>query len=91
MMLTLLGGLELEGSSFGRPKPLVLLAYLSLEGARDRRHLAQLFWPQAASSAGSLSKALGQLRQGAGEAIRNDGATLHSLIETDVHHFLTAL
>jgi DNA-binding SARP family transcriptional activator len=91
MTLIVLGGLELEGSSFGRPKPLVLLAYLTLEGARDRRHLAQLFWPRAANPAGSLSKALGQLRQGAGEVFEDGGSALRSLVDTDADHFLAAL
>jgi hypothetical protein len=33
MLLRTLGGLELEGSSFGRLKPLLLLTYLLVEGA----------------------------------------------------------
>ena len=35
MLLSTLGGLALEGSSFRRPKPLLLLAYLAIEGPAD--------------------------------------------------------
>ena len=43
MRLGTLGGLELAGSDFTGPKPLLLLAYLCLEGVQARRHLAELF------------------------------------------------
>jgi hypothetical protein len=43
MKLLMLGKLKLEPSTFTRPKPLLLLAYLSLEGPRSRRDLAGLF------------------------------------------------
>jgi hypothetical protein len=43
MRLVMLGGLALEPSTFTRPKPLLLLAYLSLEGPRSRRDIAELF------------------------------------------------
>jgi hypothetical protein len=46
LQLKALGGLRLEGTSFARPTPLLLLAYLSLEGLQQRRHLAELFWTE---------------------------------------------
>ncbi len=58
----MLGGLELEGHTFHRLKPLLLLAYLALEGPKARRHLAQLFWPRAQDPLNSLSVALNQLK-----------------------------
>ncbi|UZX14841.1 tetratricopeptide repeat protein [Thermus sp. PS18] len=61
-MLRVLGGLELEGHTFHRLKPLLLLAYLALEGPKARRHLAQLFWPRAQDPLNSLSVALNQLK-----------------------------
>jgi len=62
-MLHTLGGLRLEGSGFSREKPLLLLAYLSLEGPRPRRFLAELFWPEAADPMNSLAVALSKLRK----------------------------
>ena len=41
MHLRTLGGLTLEGASFRRPKPLLLLSYLTLEGEKDRQFLAE--------------------------------------------------
>lgn len=58
-----LGGLRLEGSTFGREKPLLLLAYLALEGPKPRRFLAELFWPEAADPMNSLAVALAKLRK----------------------------
>ncbi|GIW26564.1 tetratricopeptide repeat protein [Meiothermus sp.] len=62
-MLHTLGGLRLEGSSFSREKPLLLLAYLALEGPKPRRFLAELFWPEAADPMNSLAVALAKLRK----------------------------
>lgn len=62
-MLHTLGGLRLEGSSFSREKPLLLLAYLALEGPKPRRFLAELFWPEAADPLNSLAVALAKLRK----------------------------
>ena len=72
MRLQTLGGLRLEGADFQRPKPLLLLAYLAVEGAKDRRHLAELFWPDASEPATSLRVALGQLRKGAPGVLGGD-------------------
>jgi tetratricopeptide (TPR) repeat protein len=60
--LRTLGQLRLDGANFRREKPLLLLAYLSLEGAKLRRHLAQLFWPDAKDPLNSLSVAVSKLR-----------------------------
>ncbi|WP_234503032.1 MULTISPECIES: tetratricopeptide repeat protein [Thermus] len=61
-LLRTLGGPELEGMRFGREKPLLLLAYLAVEGPKPRRHLAELFWPRARDALNSLAVALLQLR-----------------------------
>lgn len=63
MRLKSLGGLELEGSKFRREKPLLLLAYLALEGPRPRRFLAELFWPEAPNPMNNLAVALNHLRK----------------------------
>ncbi|MCX7600389.1 MAG: tetratricopeptide repeat protein [Meiothermus sp.] len=66
-MLRTLGKLALEHNPPSRrnpfqKKPLLLLAYLCLEGPRSRRHLAELFWPGASDGLNSLSVALSRLR-----------------------------
>ncbi len=61
-MLQTLGELRLNNSGFRREKPLLLLAYLSLEGAKPRRFLADLFWGDAKDPLNSLSVAASKLR-----------------------------
>lgn len=63
MYLRTLGRLALEGSSLRRPKPLLLLAYLALEGSKSRRELAELFWMDSRDPRDSLSTALRRLTQ----------------------------
>jgi tetratricopeptide (TPR) repeat protein len=67
-VLRTLGVLRLEGASFSKKKPLLLAAYLALEGPKSRRHLQELFWPRAEDQKNSLSVALSQLKR-AGVAI----------------------
>ncbi|GGN31614.1 ATP-binding protein [Deinococcus daejeonensis] len=62
MKLLTLGGLRVEGASYRREKPLLLLAYLLLEGPQPRRRLADLFWPDAANPMNSLAQNLIRLR-----------------------------
>jgi hypothetical protein len=63
MYLHTLGGLRLEGSAFSRPKPLLLLAYLALEGSQPRGRLAELFFMDTSSPGNSLDRALSYLRE----------------------------
>lgn len=90
-MLHTLGKLELEGSDLKRPKPLLLLAYLSLEGPQDRRHLAELFWPEATNGLASLSTALYRISKDAKDSVDADELRVWSLVETDAHLLLTQL
>jgi tetratricopeptide (TPR) repeat protein len=71
MTLRTLGRLELAGASLRRPKPLVLLAYLALEGAKTREQLTELFFPGVKDARDSLSSMLTYLR-------RNDLTELHA-------------
>lgn len=91
MQLQTLGGLALQGSSFRRPKPLLVLTYLALEGAKDRHHLAELFWPDAAEPMGSLRVALAQLRAAAPEALGVADAGLAAKVDADAVALLRAL
>jgi len=91
MKLRTLGGLALEGAAFSRPKPLLLLAYLALEGPQVRRHLAELFWPDDAKRLKSLSMTLTRLRQGAPDVVAADEVRAWARVETDAQDLLTAL
>ncbi|MBF6593241.1 MAG: tetratricopeptide repeat protein [Thermaceae bacterium] len=83
MRLRTLGGLELVGSNLRRGafKPLLLLAYLALEGPKPRRFLAELFWPEAADPMNSLKVVLHRLRQL--EAIFADEERAWTMLECD--------
>lgn len=91
MELRTLGRLELEGLDFSRPKLLLLLAYLALEGPRERRFLAELFWPEADQPMASLRVALAQLRKGAPGTISGDRQQLSSTAATDAVRLLDKL
>ncbi len=88
--LTTLGGLTLEPAGFTQPKPLVLLAYLALEGPQQRRHLAELFWP-AGQSLKSLAMALSRLHGAAPRCWEADGTRLRCAVECDAVTLLAAL
>ncbi|WP_243026996.1 tetratricopeptide repeat protein [Thermus albus] len=87
-MLRVLGGLQLEGHTFHRPKPLLLLAYLVLEGPKARRHLAELFWPEAQDPLNSLSVALTQLKP---LGVVEGGEVLKARVATDLQALRLAL
>ncbi len=91
MFLRTLGELGLEGTDFHRPKLLLLLAYLALEGPKDRRHLSELFWPTAAKPLASLRMALSQLRQGMPESFEAEGAQVRANVKTDAAMLLKFL
>ena len=91
MRLCTFGGLVLEGSDFTRPKPLLLLAYLALEGPQVRRHVAELFWPGARDHMKSLTVALTKLRKGAPGVVEADTKRVWLTVETDAVQFLALL
>ena len=84
MLLKTLGGLSLHPGDFSRPKPLLLLAYLAVEGAKDKRHLYELFWPDATDPANSL-RSVGKLFRTAGAELLNiDERTVSTSVESDI-------
>ncbi len=83
-----LSGLRLEHTNFSRPKPLLLLAYLCLEGKQEKRFLAELFWQGASNHLNSLAKALSQLRQVG--VVDNDEVHAWATVSTDINDFLGA-
>jgi tetratricopeptide (TPR) repeat protein len=91
--LNVFGKVRLEGSGFSRPKPLLLLTYLALEGAKSRQHLAALFWgdPRAKSN---LSVMLNQFKkEGAANAFPASPGLdpLETLVSCDAVEFETRL
>ena len=90
MRLRTLGALELEGTAFRRPKPLLLLSYLAVEGPRERRYLAELFWPDRDDPLNNLSKALARLRRGAPGTLGADSERVWSNVVTDAREMLSA-
>jgi len=76
MRLSVFGKVGIEDSGFSRPKPLLLLSYLAVEGDTDRHRLAELFWngdndqKGIAKKLAKLSVVLAQFKkEGAYEAI----------------------
>ncbi len=88
--LRTLGGLALEGCDFGRTKPLLLLSYLCLEGKKKRRHLSELFWPNAKDPLASLSTDLSRLRKSCAEVVGADDAYVWTTLATDAGALLAA-
>lgn len=91
MYLRTLGGVVVPDRSFHRPKPLLLLAYLALEGATPRRYLAELFWPSAANPRQSLATALSQLRSGLPGSVEGDAGRAWTSVACDAAQFLDAV
>lgn len=91
MELRTLGALSLEGSTFTRPKPLLLLAYLALEGPQPRSSLTRLFWPTGKNPSDSLSTTLRRLASAHPHLIESEGSRLRTSVPHDAGHLLQAL
>lgn len=91
LTLRTLGGLRLDGAELTRPKPLMLLAYLALEGATPRRVLAEVFFHDSADPRDSLSTALRHLRRA--DALADGGSdpcACSPTVDADVRALLNA-
>jgi predicted ATPase len=84
MRLNMLGGLALEPVALNRPKPLLLLAYLAVEGAKEKRHLYELFWPDTADQAMTLRVTVNRIRKVAPELVMSDERTVSTGVESDL-------
>ena len=91
MRLRTLGELRLEGQVKRRPKPLLLLAYLALEGKQARGHLAELFWPGSSDARNRLSVTLKRLRAETPGAFEADGDHVWTELRTDAQELMEAL
>jgi predicted ATPase/DNA-binding SARP family transcriptional activator len=90
-LIRTLGRLELDGRAFTRPKPLLLLTYLCLEGAQRRRHLAELFFSAAQDRAKSLRITVMRLRQDAPDTLEATNDRLRALVPCDALELLSKL
>lgn len=88
MYLKTLGAMTLEGSSFHRPKALLLLAYLTLEGPKPRSYLADLFFMEASDRMNSLSSVVSHFRQKAPGAMEVDNKKVWTSIGCDATELL---
>jgi predicted ATPase len=91
LRLRTLGRLELEGADLSRPKPLLLLAYLALEGRQSRRHLAELFFAGTAHPLQSLSVTLSRLRSVLGGGLTSDDLRVTAALRVDASDLVAAL
>ena len=85
MKLITLGGLRLDSGEI-RPKPLLLLTYLALEGPQPRARLAKLFFPDSKDAADALSTTLRRLRE-LGDAISEQNGFLSIPVQCDAVEF----
>lgn len=90
-MLRTFGGLAVEDAGFRRLKPLLLLAYLAVEGGTPRRRLARLFFPEAGEPLKALGMSLTRLRQGLPGAAGADEERAWSELPNDVAALRAAL
>jgi pimeloyl-ACP methyl ester carboxylesterase len=91
MRIRALGGLELEGSTLTRPKPLLLLTYLALEGPKARGDVAELFWPKSDGRRRTLTVTLGRLRARALGCVASDGRKVWAEVDSDAAQLSAAL
>ncbi len=91
MRVRTMGALSLEGSSLKRAKPLLLLSYLAVEGAKERWLLKELFWRDARNAQSSLSTALAHLRKAGTGVLGADDVKAWIEAECDANELLVAL
>ena len=91
MELRTLGSVCLSGHTFGRPKPLLLLAYLSMEGPQQRRQVSDLFWPEATDPRDSLSTTIRRLNRVDGGLIAAQGQVIATSLTCDAKELLALL
>lgn len=83
MRLITLGGLRVDGADLRRQKPLLILAYLAIEGPQDRRRVSRLLFPDARDPMASLRVALTRLRRALPNGVHASGTMLRGLLECD--------
>jgi tetratricopeptide (TPR) repeat protein len=99
MQLFSFGKVRLSDCDFSRPKPLLLLSYVTLEGPQERRRLADLFWidtdteHEVSKKLGKLSVVLAQFKKAGVLSFPDTPGVdpLPSLVTCDALEFLSAL
>jgi len=91
VILRCLGGLDVDGAAFARRKPMLLLAYLALEGPQPRARLARLFWPDASDPRNRLSVALHRIERDLPAVVHAGTELVEARIATDVASLRDAL
>ena len=92
MRLRTLGDLGLEGPvAARRPKPLLLAAYLALEGPTSRLHVSELFWPEATDRRNRLSVTLSRLRRETPGVVEADDDRVWTAVDCDALDLQAAL
>ena len=81
----------MDGAAFARRKPMVLLAYLAVEGPQPRARLARLFWPDASDPRNRLSVALHRIERDLPDVVHADAEVVAARIPTDVANVREAL
>lgn len=89
MQFRTLGALALGDHSLRRPKPLLLLAYLALEGAQRRPLLRELFFHDAQDPSDALSTTLRRLKSFG--AVAEGNGLVTCTVECDAKELLTRL
>jgi DNA-binding SARP family transcriptional activator len=69
---------------FRRTKPLLVLTYLSLEGAKQRVALGRLFWPKLDTDLDNLTTTLGRLKRAIPDHVSFNNIYASFTIESDV-------
>ena len=89
-MICALGSLKLSDASLTRPKPLLLLSYLAVEGPQPRRRIAELFFAGARDPADALATTLRRVKEAPGRVSLEGGIVSCSLScdATQVLHHL---
>ena len=91
VQLCTLGGLKLEGAAFSQPRPLLLLAYLAVEGPQERRHLAELFWPESDHALKNLRTVITRLESAASDLVERNEVRIWTSVACDASALLTTL
>lgn len=88
--LRTLGRLELVGYGRSRQKPLLLLAYLAIEGPTSSRYLSELVFAGAKDPRDALSTTLARLRR-LGARVENVAGLVHTSERCDAVHIMRRL
>ena len=91
MLIKALGGLELEGAEFRRPKLLLLLTYLSIEGTKDRRFISELFWGDKEDPTTNLRSAVYGIKKVMPLEVDDDSISMSPSVGCDATMLLQAL